>query len=75
MIFLLLIVLYLLIGALLVTTNLRGDEGRKSFLKNVNDLTSQSGISRKAATAIMICMAVLLWPSAVKSIHFKKRKR
>lgn len=74
MIFLLIVLLYLLIGALLVTMNLHGDEGRKSFLKNVNDLTSQSGISRKAAMAIMICMAVLLWPKAVKSIYFKKRK-
>ena len=74
MIFLLIVLLYLLIGALLVTMNLRGDEGRKSFLKNVNDLTSQSGISRKVATVIMICMAVLLWPEAIKSIYFKKRK-
>lgn len=72
MIFLLIVLLYLLIGALLVTMNLRGDEGRKSFLKNVNDLTSQSRISHKAATVIMICMAVLLWPMAIKSIRFKK---
>lgn len=74
MIFLLIVLLYLLIGALLVITSLCRAESQKSFRKNVNDLASESGISRKAAMVIMICVAVLLWPLVVKSIYFKNRK-
>lgn len=70
MIFFVIILLYLAIGALLVAIDLNTDEGRKSFYKNLNDLMLQGNISRRVAVVVMLCGAVLLWPLAVKSIRF-----
>ena len=72
MIFLLLVVLYLLIGVLLVSIELSDEEGRRNFENTVNDFQSQCGVSQIKGRVILVVTAILLWPMFVKSSRSKK---
>lgn len=62
MIFLLLVILYLLIGALLVTKEFSDETRRKFFYDNLDMVSPNSRIPRKWLGRLSILMAILLWP-------------